>query len=152
MPSQACVSGVWLRIRSITGTAPSIAIAKLTFSASASLTPAVLIPTRRPRRSTSAPPELPGLIAASVCSSPVSLPFVTSIVRSSPETIPEVTLGPPSPSGKPTAKTASPSRSDEERASWSGIRSVAATWITARSRSGDVPITVPAAGACACRR
>ena len=48
MPSHACVSGVWLRIRSITGSAPSIEIAKLTFSASASRTPAVLIPTRRP--------------------------------------------------------------------------------------------------------
>ena len=73
-----------------------------------------------------------------------------SIVRSSPETIPDVTLGPPSPSGKPTAKTASPSRSDEDRARPSGIRSFAATRITARSRSGAVPITVPANG-CLCR-
>ena len=67
------------------------------FSVSALRMPAVLIPTSRPERSTSGPPELPGLIAASVCSSPVRSPFGPSIVRSSPETIPEVTVGPPRP-------------------------------------------------------
>ena len=105
----------------------------------------MLIPSSRPERSTSGPPELPGLIAASVWSSPVSFPFSPSIVRWSPEMIPEVTVA-PRPRGKPTAKTASPSRSDEERARGSGTRSVARTRMTARSFSGAVPITVPAIG------
>ena len=107
--------------------------------------PAVLIPSSRPERSTSGPPELPGLIAASVWSRPVSFPFSPSIVRWSPEMIPEVTVA-PRPRGKPTAKTASPSRSDEERARGSGTRSVARTRMTARSFPGAVPITVPAIG------
>ena len=59
--------------------------------------------------------------------------------------IPEVTVA-PRPRGKPTAKTASPSRSAEERARGSGTRSVARTRMTARSFSGAVPITVPAIG------
>ncbi len=40
------------------------------FSASCWRATAVLMPTSRPARSTSGPPEFPGLIAASVCSSP----------------------------------------------------------------------------------
>ena len=71
-------------------------------------------PTTRPVRSTSGPPELPGLIAASVCtalmydeSEPVSL-VVTG--RFSALTMPAVTVE-LSPSGEPNATTWSPTRS-----------------------------------------
>ena len=140
------VAGGASLIRAITGSASSIAIAKPMFSVSALRIPAVLIPTSRPERSTSGPPELPGLIAASVWSRPVRSPFGPSIVRSSPETMPEVTVGPPRPAGKPIAITTSPSRSADERASSTGVRSLASTRTTARSRSGAVPITVPSSG------
>ena len=71
-----------------------------------------LIPTRLPLISTKAPPELPGLMAASVCSTfTLVLPAVVfaSIVRSLAEIIPEVTeFANSSPSGLPIAKTLSP--------------------------------------------
>ncbi len=81
------------------------------------------MPTTAPVPSTSAPPELPGLIAASVWiasrygvgepSSPDSGP-----ARSRAETMPAVTV-PASPSGEPIAMTGSPT------ASWSESPSVA---------------------------
>ena len=69
-PIHACWSFGLLRISSITERAESIEIAKPTFSAPFAAT--VLIPISLPVASISAPPELPGLIAASVCSSPCS--------------------------------------------------------------------------------
>jgi hypothetical protein len=71
---------------------------------------AELMPTTRPSMSTSGPPELPGLIAASVCSAlstvgvlaPVSSPTFTA--RSTALMMPVVTV-PPSPSGAPKAMT-----------------------------------------------
>ena len=53
-----------------------------------------LIPTKLPLTSTNAPPELPGLIAASVCSTFTLVPpevVLDSIVRSFAEIIPDVT-------------------------------------------------------------
>ena len=75
-------------------------------------------PAARSRRA--APPELPGLIAASVWSRPSSdgAAVRRGSVRSRPETMPWVTVGPPPrPSGKPIASTPSPSRSCDERPS-----------------------------------
>ena len=76
----------------------------------------VLMPISLPVESTSAPPELPGLIAASVWSSPRrSGPSSACTVRSRPETMPWVTVGPPPrSSGKPIASTPSPSLACEE--------------------------------------
>src|ERR671937_561846 len=54
----------WAMAPSITGFAASMAMENPTFSAPPE--PAVLIPTTFPARSTNGPPELPGLIAASV--------------------------------------------------------------------------------------
>jgi hypothetical protein len=74
---------------------------------------AVLMPTRRPRASTSAPPELPGLIAASVwitdgiTSRPPSSASSTAISRLSALMMPVVTDA-SSPNGEPIATTVSP--------------------------------------------
>jgi hypothetical protein len=69
---------------------------------------AVLIPTRLPRTSISAPPELPWLIAASVW-----MKFSNTLMprpeRSTADTIPAVTVC-PTPSGLPIASTMSPTR------------------------------------------
>ena len=75
---------------------------------------AVLMPTSLPSVVTSAPPELPGLIAASVwMKKPKSLMPVR--VRARPETMPLVTVW-PTPNGLPIASTRSPtSRSSESR-------------------------------------
>ena len=72
-----------------------------------------LMPTSSPRRFTSAPPELPGLIEASVWMKfwkPLPRPE-----RPSAETMPEVAVC-PRPNGSPTATTKSPTRSWEESA------------------------------------
>ena len=67
---------------------------------------AVLMPTTFPSRSTSGPPELPGLIAASVwMKKPKSL--MPRLVRATAETMPLVTVC-PTPKGSPTASTRSP--------------------------------------------
>jgi len=67
---------------------------------------AVLIPTSKPLASTSAPPELPGLMAASVCMkfSKVDRP---NWLRPRALTMPEVTVC-PTPKGLPMASTESP--------------------------------------------
>ena len=75
---------------------------------------AVLTPIRRPLLSSSGPPELPGLIDASVCTQPVigrPLTPMTSLPRA--ETTPVVSVK-SSPNGLPMAMTDCPtSRSDE---------------------------------------
>ena len=65
-----------------------------------------LMPTTRPARSTRAPPELPGLIAASVCSASITavLSEPPVVGRCSALTMPSVTV-PFRPSGDPTATT-----------------------------------------------
>ena len=73
---------------------------------------AVLMPTTAPSMSTSAPPELPGLMAASVwMKKPESL--MPRLVRASAETMPLVTVW-PTPNGLPTASTRSPTSSASE--------------------------------------
>ena len=67
---------------------------------------AVLMPSRLPATSTSAPPELPGLIAASVWMK-FSKVLMPSALRPSALTIPEVTVW-PTPNGLPIASTTSP--------------------------------------------
>ena len=75
---------------------------------------AVLIPTTRPRESASAPPELPGLSAASVwmtfSTSRVARPSRVASERPSALTTPAVTV-PANPSGLPIATTSWPTRS-----------------------------------------
>ena len=66
------------------------------------------MPTSLPSRSTSAPPELPGLIAASVWMKERKSP--APIERASAETMPLVTVW-PTPNGLPIASTRSPTSS-----------------------------------------
>ena len=102
---------------------------------------AVLTPITSPLALTSGPPELPGLIGASVCRAvPRWLPSRTS--RSSALTIPEVTV-PARPSGEPTASTGSPTAASAERPRVSGSRPAGlATFSTARSVVASRPTTV----------
>src|SRR5206468_936004 len=80
----------------------SMGMAKPMFWAPLSVATAVLMPITWPDRLTSGPPELPGLMAASVWIMPVWGP----IERLSPETMPRVTLGSPrSPRALPMATT-----------------------------------------------
>ena len=73
---------------------------------------AVLMPTTAPSMSTSAPPELPGLMAASVwMKKPESL--MPRLVRATAETMPLVTVW-PTAKGLPTASTRSPTSSSSE--------------------------------------
>ena len=70
---------------------------------------AVLMPMTLPDESSNGPPELPGLIAASVWMTSCSVLFSVEIVRCSAETIPDVTVGvPSSASALPIATTESP--------------------------------------------
>jgi hypothetical protein len=67
---------------------------------------AVLMPSRLPLMSTSAPPELPGLMAASVWMK-FSKVLMPSWLRPSALTMPLVTVW-PTPKGLPMASTRSP--------------------------------------------
>ena len=105
------------------------------------------MPTTRARESASAPPELPGLSAASVwmtsSTTRPARPLRVGSARPSALTTPAVTE-PARPSGLPTATTscpttswsASPSRTGGGRSPGRSARS------TARSESGSVPTTV----------
>jgi hypothetical protein len=73
---------------------------------------AVLIPTSLPSMSISAPPELPGLIAASVWMKERKSPGPI-LVLARAETMPLVTVW-PTPKGLPTARTKSPTSSSSE--------------------------------------
>ena len=81
---------------------------------------AVFMPTTSAWALTSGPPELPGLMAASVCSRPVRfsvspLSFSADRVRFLAETIPSVTDGPPaSASALPMASTRVPTLAWDE--------------------------------------
>jgi hypothetical protein len=109
----------------------------------------VLMPTTRPARSISGPPELPGLIGALVWmalnkNGPVVVPLPGSCtVRPSALTTPAVTVGPPgSASALPIATTQSPTCNWSESPSWATGRSSAVIWITARSVCGSRPMSV----------
>ena len=93
----------------------------------------------------SGPPELPGLMAASVWIAlmyerSVCSPAVTG--RSRALTIPEVTV-PSRPSGAPIAMATSPTRTAPESPSPRVGRSLRSTFTTARSYAGLVPTTCP---------
>ena len=101
---------------------------------------AVLMPTTRALASASAPPELPGLSAASVwMTSSITRPRAGSD-RPSALTTPAVT-DPASPSGLPTATTSWPtlSLSASPSSAGSGVGPFARS--TARSDSGSAPTT-----------
>ena len=102
-----------------------------------------LTPITRPSPSSSGPPELPGLIAASVWTAPeIEKPFGAWIVRPSAEMMPVVTV-PSSPNGLPIAIAGSPGRSSSDAPSWSGCSSpstsLGSTLSSARSTDGSVP-------------
>src|SRR5574340_1577840 len=111
---------------------------------------AVLMPTSWPSIFTSAPPELPGLIAASVWIASITVFWLSASPlvdtgRSSAETIPEVTV-PARPSGEPIATTGCPTCRFAEVPSSTGVRSVRpATLMTAMSDVGSAPTTVAGA-------
>ena len=100
---------------------------------------AVLMPIRLPAASTSAPPELPGLIAASVWMK-FSKVLMPRPVRPRAETMPLVTVC-PTPNGLPMASTTSPTRSASEEPKPIAGRFCASRRSTARSVSGSLPTT-----------
>ena len=107
---------------------------------------AVFTPTWRPAQVTSGPPELPGLMAASVWIAPartvVPPPALgTGMWRFNALTIPLVTV-PDSPSGAPRATTGCPTTRTSRRARVSTGRPVRSTFNRARSVIGSVPIRV----------
>ena len=98
---------------------------------------AVLMPTSSPRRLTSAPPELPGLIDASVWMK-FWKPSPGRPLRPTAETMPEVTVW-PTPKGLPTATTKSPTSSRSLSARVTAARRSAGIRISATSVSGSDP-------------
>ncbi len=103
-------------------------------------------PRTSPLAFSSGPPELPGLMGASVWIMPVNArPLGAVLLRPRPETMPEVSE-PASPNGVPMASTGSPIWAASELASTSGCRWLPApeTWTTARSSEASVPATAPA--------
>src|SRR5438874_758216 len=100
---------------------------------------AVLIPTTVPRPSASAPPELPGLSAASVwmtfSTSLVARPELRGRARPSALTTPAVTE-PEKPSGFPIATTSCPTRSQDASPRSAGWRSRPSSRRTARTGGG----------------
>src|SRR3954454_13767781 len=124
------------------GLAVSTAIAKPMFCASCD--PAELMPTTSPSSVSSGPPELPGLIAASVCTRWVKCsPSLVSIVRSSADTIPSVAVGPPvNAKALPIATTGSPMRSSDDLPNGNAVRPVLSTLMTARSSVRSTPSTL----------
>src|SRR5664280_573824 len=98
----------------------------------------VLMPTTRPLTSTSGPPELPGLIGASVCTY-ASMSSGWSW-RATALITPIVTVF-PRPRGEPNANTSSPCLSWSESPRASAARSCAGILINARSVAVSMPTT-----------
>jgi len=104
---------------------------------------AALTPITRPLESRSGPPELPGLIAASVwMTSRILRPFGDRSSRPSALTTPTVSEW-SSPNGLPTARTRWPTRSVRDTPGASGTSFSCGALIrrTARSFSGAMPTT-----------
>ena len=109
-----------------------------------------LTPITRPLPSSSGPPELPGLIAASVwIASAIGKSLGAVIVRPSEETMPVVTV-PSRPNGEPIAIVWSPGSSAVESPSSSGFRppltAPGSTLSTARSDDGSLPTSCAGIG------
>ena len=102
------------------------------------------MPITRPWMSASAPPELPGLIAALVWIAfwSVAPPCPSDSCRLRALTMPSVTLE-LRPSGLPIAIAMSPTSSLVESAKTAGFSPAPGTLITARSSCGNVPTRVP---------
>jgi hypothetical protein len=104
----------------------------------------VLMPTTRPRESASAPPELPGLSAASVwmtfSTRRLERPSRVASDRPSALTTPAVTE-PANPSGFPMATTSCPTRSRAASPIGAGFGWPPVVRTTARSESGSRPTT-----------
>jgi hypothetical protein len=100
-----------------------------------------LMPTSSPVVLTSAPPELPWLMGASVCRKSSKLPSERPVRRPLAEMMPAVTVW-PTPKGFPTASTTSPTRTRSESPSVSTGRSFASTLRTARSDGGSLPTSL----------
>ncbi len=97
-----------------------------------------LTPITRPRPSISGPPELPGLIAASVwITFSIVKPLGASIFRWSALTIPVVTVR-SRPNGFPIATTGSPTLTSEELPSASGLSAFLSASILSRATSEEV--------------
>src|SRR6266566_2563912 len=110
--------------------------------------PAVIIPITWPAELTSAPPESPGLMAASLWIMPFRvserpLPSLAVMVWSMASTWPCVTVGaPPWPSALPSASTASPALTLDESARVTvGRPETPSIWISATSAVGETPMT-----------
>ena len=98
------------------------------------------MPMTLPPESSSAPPELPGLIAASVWMRLRTLvPSWTWMVRPKAEMMPAVTLLVYVPSGLPMAIASSPTLAAAESPIGAVGRSVASTFTMARSVSVSMP-------------
>ena len=98
-------------------------------------------PISSPRPLNRPPPELPGLMAASVWIRLIALPS-TSTERSTALTMPSVTLPLRVPIGLPTATTVSPTASALLSPIVAGVRPVASILSTATSDEESEPITV----------
>ena len=106
------------------------------------LTICVLMPMTRPRRSSSGPPELPGLMGASVCTT-IGIeygPLPLRIDRPSALTMPLVSVK-SCPKGLPMASASCPTRrsSTSPRGSGRSSRAPASIFSTARSELGSPP-------------
>ncbi len=121
---------------SMTGRAWSMDIANPMPSAFPAI--AVFTPITSPLALTKGPPELPGLIAASVWMSRVSRLPDNCSSRSKAETIPVVTDGvSPRPNALPMARTSSPTSTSEDLPSLADGRSSPSILRTARSLVGS---------------
>src|SRR5215213_9012055 len=103
-----------------------------------------LMPTTAPLRSTRGPPELPGLIAASVCTARYTASFLLPdrTGRAVLDTMPLVTDS-DRPRGAPAATTAWPTCSESDLAKTAGVRFCCpSTLMTARSLVSELPTTV----------
>src|SRR5471032_1895761 len=101
------------------------------------------MPSKLPLVSISAPPELPKLMAASVCMK-FSKWLMCRLLRPSAEMMPMVTVW-PTPKGLPMASTTSPTRACSAWPSTMTDSLPSDTLMTARSVSGSVPTTLAAA-------
>ena len=105
-----------------------------------------LTPITRPCASSSGPPELPGLIGASVwMTESIWKPSGAWMWRPVPDTMPAVVVC-ESPNGEPIATASCPVRTVVESASESALsRRPTSTFTTARSEERSTPVTRPVA-------
>mmetsp|Transcript_10629 Transcript_10629/g.21040 ORF Transcript_10629/g.21040 Transcript_10629/m.21040 type:complete len:286 (-) Transcript_10629:585-1442(-) len=144
MPSTArCTCPNWISC-SMTGLAVSMGMAKATPALVPAPSEAVLMPISLPSLSMSGPPELPGLIAASVWITPLILrPVGATICRFLPLITP-VERDVSCPKGLPMAIANCPTRSLSEVPTVRACRTLsgASIFSTAMSLSGSTPVSL----------